>query len=67
MITLLVLSAELLLALLIAPEAIEAVAEVISTLSLAVACVGTGGTVGLSARHWGAKEGSSFKEEQVQP
>jgi len=63
MIALLVLSGELLLTVLLVPEAIEAMAEVIGTLSLAIACVGTGGTLGLSARHWGAKEGSSFKAD----
>jgi len=61
MIALMVLSAELLLTLLIAPDSIEAMAEVIGTLSLAISVVGTGGTVALGGRHWGAKESSSYK------
>lgn len=61
MIALLVLSAELLLTLIIAPEAIDSMAKVIGTLSMAIACVGTGGAIALGGRHWGAREGSSYK------
>tara|TARA_R110001583_G_scaffold89741_3_gene231161 strand:+ start:549 stop:797 length:249 start_codon:yes stop_codon:yes gene_type:complete len=64
MIALLVLSGELLLTLIIAPDSIEPMAEVIGTLSLAISVVGTGGTVALGGRHWGAKEGSSFKHQK---
>ena len=61
MIALLGLAFELLLCLLIAPEALAAMTDVISTLSISVACVATGGTVSVGSRHWGAKEQSSHK------
>jgi len=59
MICLLGLAFELLICLLIRPDAIDAMSEVIGTLSIAIACVATGGTAAIGGRHWGAKEPSS--------
>ena len=61
MIALLGLAFELLLCLIIAPDSLAAMTEVISTLSISVAAVATGGTVSVGSRHWGAKESSSHR------
>ena len=46
----------------VSPESMDAMSEVISTIALAVAAVASGGTVAVGARHWGAKETSSYKK-----
>jgi len=67
MIALIILSAELLICLIIRPDAIAAMGEVIGTLSISIAAVATGGTVSVGSRHWGAKEGSSSNSKKVAP
>ena len=48
----------------VSPESMDSMAEVISTIALAVAAVASGGTVAVGARHWGAKESSSYKRPE---
>jgi len=67
LLTLIALAFELLLCLIIAPESIDAMSEVIGTLAIAVACVATGGTAAIGGRHWGAKEPSSSSRIPPQP
>tara|TARA_R100000808_G_scaffold14243_1_gene33774 strand:+ start:2398 stop:2655 length:258 start_codon:yes stop_codon:yes gene_type:complete len=67
MIALIILSAELLICLIIQPDAITSVGEVIGTLSISIACVATGGTVSVGSRHWGAKESSSSSTPKAMP
>lgn len=53
-----------LVAMLICQPCLDGIVQVTSTLAIAIATIATGGTMSVGARHWGSKEGSSFRKGQ---
>lgn len=53
-----------LVAMLMRQESLDSIVEVTSTLAIAIATIATGGTMAIGGRHWGSKEGSSFRKSQ---
>ena len=53
-----------LIAMLLREGSLDSIVEVTSTLAIAIASIATGGTMAVGARHWGSKEGSSFRKNE---
>ena len=51
-----------LVAMLMCQPCLDGIVEVTSTLAIAIATIATGGTMAIGGRHWGSKEGSSFRK-----